>query len=102
MHQLGYRPCDEFRLRGCDTSILLRLLNAGALTRENVVHRRSDPMQIVDWKSPGQQVTRWADIVGRHHPEPAGDPFALLADRYPTDALEAMRAHYAARVPVAA
>src|SRR5690349_16950775 len=46
MHQLGYRPCDEFRLRGCDTSILLRLLNAGALTRENVVHRRSDPMQI--------------------------------------------------------
>jgi hypothetical protein len=99
MHRLGYRPCDDDRERGCDTSILINLQRAGEL---RVEHRGCDPLQIVDWKSHGQQVNSYAEIAGRHRQTLAGDPFDLLADRFPAAALDEIRAHYGARQPVAA
>lgn len=93
MRRLGYRPCDEYRTRGCDTSILVNLRREGAI--RHIDHRDTDPLQIVDWKSPGEQVTPYADVAARHKTLFAGDPFDLLADRFPSDALDEMRAHYA-------
>lgn len=93
MGRLEYRPCDEYRTRGCDTSILVNLRRAGAL--KWVEHRDTDPLQIVDWKSPGEQVTPYTDVAARHKTLFTGDPFELLAGQFPDVALDEMRAHYA-------
>jgi hypothetical protein len=93
MAKLGYRPADEDRKRGCDTSILVNLKVGGAL--RFIEHRDIDPLQIVDWKSPGENLNEYAEIVGKHRREFTGDdPFELLAGRYPAEALEEMQAHY--------
>ena len=100
MAQVGFRPADEDRKRGCDTSILVNLKRANALRR--IEHRTSDPLQIVDWKSPDDQVTSYDEIHARHRSGMTGDPFEVLAGRFPDASLERMRSHYGARVPVAA
>jgi len=100
MRMVGYRPADENRPNGCDTSILVNLRRAQALRR--IEHRVTDSLQIVDWKSPSDQVTAYREVVARHRSGDTGDPFDMLAGRFPEVALEEMRAHYAANVLVAA
>jgi len=95
MQSVGYRPADEDRRRGCDTSILVNLTRAGAL--RSVVHRTVDPLQIVDWKSRSDQVTSYAEIHGRHRAGLSADPFEALAGRFPDEALDEMQHHYARR-----
>ena len=97
MARAGYRPADEDRPRGCDTSILTNLKVAGAVGR--VEHRDLDPLQIVDWKSPGANLNPYASLA-RHRQELVRDPFEVLRGRYPAEALLEMEAHYGA--PVAA
>ena len=53
MARSGYRPADEDRRRGCDTSMLVNLRTGEADLR--VEHRDIDPRQIVDWKSPAER-----------------------------------------------
>jgi len=98
MAKVGYRPADEDRKRACDTSILTNLKIAGAV---RVVHRDLDPLQIVDWKSPEDQLNPYATVAARHRPELTRDPFQVLTGRFPDEALDEMAAHYA-RVAVAA
>jgi hypothetical protein len=98
MRYLAYRPADEDRPRGCDTSILVNLRRACTFKIE---HRRLDPRQIVDWKSPGQQLNAYEMIRSRWRMRSPVDPFEALAGVYPDEALEEMAAHYA-RGPVAA
>jgi glycosyltransferase involved in cell wall biosynthesis len=100
MRMVGYRPADENRRNGCDTSILVNLRRAEALRR--IEHRVTDPLQIVDWKSPEDQVTAYKEIAARHRHGDTGDPFDMLTGRFPDEALEDMRAHYAANVLVGA
>ena len=40
------------------------------------------------------QLNSYAQITSRHRGERPGDPFELLAEHYPAEALEAMTAHY--------
>lgn len=91
---LGYRPADEDRRRGCDTSILANLKRATPLVVE---HRELDPRQIVDWKSPDAQTTPYETIAARHRGSEPVDPYEALAEIYPADALEAMSDHYGVR-----
>lgn len=98
MRSLDFWPADEDRRRGCDTSILLNLHNAGALAR--VDHRDIDPLQIVDWKTDGANLNTYAQVGARHRSELQRDPFQVLQGRYPQEALDAMQAHYG-RVAVA-
>ncbi len=100
MARVGFRPADEDRSRGCDTSILVNLKRDNALRR--IEHRATDPLQIVDWKSPDDQVTSYREVEGRHRAGSKGDPFDMLAGRFPDVALDEMRAHYEANVLVAA
>jgi len=95
MQSVGFRPADEDRRRGCDTSILVNLRKAGALRR--IEHRTLDALQIVDWKSRDDQVTSYREIAGRHRAGLNADPFNALAGRYPDEALDEMRDHYARR-----
>lgn len=89
---LGYRPADEDRLRGCDTSILanLRRHHGAALTVKNLhMHDR----QIVDWKSSVGQLNSYPAVTAARSQHVA-DPFDVLADVYPSVALDEMRDHY--------
>ena len=95
METVGYRPADESRKRGCDTSILinLRQYNPGI----QVKHPLIDPRQIVDWKSPDEQLNSY-DNLNRHRTLSDSDPFEALADIYPAESLDEMREHYTRRL----
>jgi hypothetical protein len=92
LRRCSYRPADEDRRRGCDTSILL---NVERETRGVVVtHADLHSRQIVDWKSPGGNLNDYSTVsVWRR--EIADDPFEELAGVYPQESLEAMRELYA-------
>lgn len=93
----GFRPADEDRPRGCDTSILVNARRANNdLMR--VEHRDLDPLQIVDWKTAGHNLNPYRSLE-RHRAELTRDPFQVLRGRYPDSALDEMAAHYGALVP---
>lgn len=100
MEPVGYRPADEDRKRACDTSILVNLTRHHG-HRLKVEHRHLHDYQIVDWKSPAEQLNSY-DTLTVFRAAVTGDPFATLADYYPAAALEQMRAHYGVRAAVAA
>ena len=89
---LGYRPAEEDRPRGCDTSILSNLIRHHDHGMR-VQHRHLHDRQIVDWKTHGEQLNPYVTLA-RHRGAGADDPFVELADYYPAAALEAMRTHY--------
>lgn len=91
-----FRPADEDRKRGCDTSILVNTRRAYPNLR--VEHRDLDPLQIVDWKSWGENLNPYESLA-RHRTELCRDPFAVLDGRYPAEALAEMENHYGAMVP---
>ncbi len=88
---LDYRPCDEDRGRGCDTSILVNLRSHHG-DRLKVKHFDAPAHWIVDWKTKGEQLNPYRNVTFWHRSE--GDPFAVLADHYPAEALEEMQAYY--------
>lgn len=90
MERMGYRPADEDRRRGCDTSMLV---NVKQELNIRIEHRDLDPLQIVDWKSHGENLNPY-DSLGRHRKELERDPFDVLRGRYPDESLDAMEAHY--------
>jgi hypothetical protein len=93
MAPLGYRPADEDRLRGCDTSILLNLQRHWG-DRMRIEHRHLHDRQLVDWKTAGEQLNSYDEIARRRRGSVGGDPFVELAGVYPDEALEEMAAHY--------
>lgn len=95
MQAVGFRPADEDRKRACDTSILLNVKRA--FPRLRVEHRDIDPLQIVDWKTRGEQLNPYAEVAARHRSELKRDPFDALAGRFPPEALDEMQAHYERR-----
>lgn len=98
LEPLGFRPAEEDRRRACDTSILTRTLRARPGAR--IEHRASDPRQIVDWKSPHEQLNSYEAIFRRHRGERFPDPFAELAEFFPALALRRMRALFGDRLAV--
>jgi hypothetical protein len=98
LRELGYRPCDEDRTRGCDTSILYNLQRALRFTIE---HRYLHDYAIVDWKSPGAQLNTY-ESLGRFHASTQADPYSVLEEFYPAGALADMRGLYASRMEMVA
>jgi hypothetical protein len=98
LERLGYRPADEDRERGCDTSILVNLRRA--VPQLQISYRDVHALQIVDFKSPREnlntytELRRWRD---RRASAVIDDPWSELEDVYPLEAVAAMREHYAAR-----
>ena len=92
MEPLGYRPAEEDRPRGCDTSILSNLIRHHDHYMR-VEHRHLHDRQIVDWKTYGEQLNPYATLA-RHRGTVVEDPFVELAGVFPEVALDAMRAHY--------
>jgi hypothetical protein len=92
MQALGYRPADESRRHGCDTSILNNLMDANP--QLSIHHPINDPRTIVDWKSTGEQINPFQSLARHRNIGGGGDPFERLADLWPNDALRQMRRHY--------
>lgn len=90
---LNYRPADEDRRRGCDTSILTNLRRHHG-DHLKVKHWNAPPYWIVDWKTAGVQLNSYDQVAALHRAEVALDPFTVLADYYPAEALGEMRDHY--------
>lgn len=91
---LGCRPADEDRSRACDTSILTNL-RAFHGDRIRIAHRDIDPRQIVDWKTPGEQLNAYRALRQHRVEQSYDDPFEALAEIFPDEALREMQAHYA-------
>lgn len=89
---LEFRPADEDRERGCDTSILVNLKRA--LPRLRIEHREIDARSIVDWKTYGANRNPYDEVAARHRGSRPADPFEILRGVYPDEALEEMAAHY--------
>jgi hypothetical protein len=95
MRPFGYRPADPDRRRAIDTSILVNVCQHHGPERMRIEHRHLHDFQIVDWKSPAEQLNRYADLAAVYRPTVTGDPFTELAGVYPDEAIDEMRAHYA-------
>lgn len=91
--QVGYRPGDEDRKRGCDTSIL-RNLRVQVGDRMHIEHRHLHDRQIVDWKTPQVQLNPYTEVTRLYPSTGSADPFTELAGIYPEAALEEMRGYY--------
>jgi hypothetical protein len=90
----NYRPADEERRRGCDTSIFVNLFRA--LGRQpQITYAGSHYHQFVDWKTTGEQLNGYREIKARFRRglDPA-DPWQALAGLYPDAALAEMRGYY--------
>lgn len=90
---LGYRPADEDRERGCDTSILTNLRKHHG-DHFRVRHFDASPYWIIDWKSPGSQLNSYEQVTALRKSYVRGDPFKELAGFYSDEALEEMEQHY--------
>lgn len=90
------RPADEYRERGCDTSILVNV-RKGLQRRggPQIVYGDQHPWQFIDWKTHGEQLNDFDAVIKRfrRRTEPA-DPFDQLAGLYPAEALEEMHGYY--------
>jgi hypothetical protein len=91
MWELGYRPADEDRRRGCDTSMFGNIRRYSQ--RMTIRHRPIDNRQIVDWKSVDEQINPYESVL-RYKRSSHGDPFQALEGIYPAEALAEMQAHY--------
>ena len=91
LEPLRFWPGDD-RKRACDTGILTALRSYHGDDMK-VVYPWNDARQIVDWKSPSEQLNTY-DGVGIHRGEEVGDPFEALAEFFPGEALGEMQAHY--------
>lgn len=84
-----WRPAVEHDRRGIDTGTLYGIL--GTHGRDRIVYRDVHSLQIVDWKSSDQQLNSYARLRGYRRGDTT-DPFDVLADVYPAEALEEMHA----------
>lgn len=90
----GYRPAEEDRRRALDASTIFGLRHANGWTGPNMVPTVEldvHPLQIVDWKTTGEQLNAYETLRGHWMSEHA-DPFDQLAPHFPAVALEEMRA----------
>lgn len=86
----NYRPADEDRSRGCDSSTIANLKK---FTAFQITYRYIDPRQIVDWKS-STQINRYDSVAWRPYGERWEDPFTALGDFYSPTALNEIRELY--------
>jgi hypothetical protein len=101
MRPLGYRPADPDRQRACDTSILTNLAHYWT-GRMRIMHHHLHDYQVVDWKSPVEQLNTYEQLATVHRGSEAQDPFVVLAGVYPDESLMDMQQHYASRRQAAA
>lgn len=92
MRGVGWRPCDERRPRGCDTSTLRTLT---AIQDVRFSYHEYHPLEYVAFQSGKTQITSYDKLQRVYRGRQSGDPFAGLADVYPKHLVERAVAYYA-------
>jgi len=93
LEMVRFRPAENDRNRAIDTSIMQRLqrFHLGELPPRRYFD--ANPYQIVDWKTPGDQLNTYHACVA-YRSERERDTWETLTDRYPREALDEMKAVY--------
>lgn len=99
LEPLGFRPAEEDRDRAIDTSVLREVTIAMGRPPAFVYHDLH-PLQIVDFKSEGEQLNTYRDCLRYVVGEERRDVWHALAGHFPAEALSEMSA--VLREPVAA
>ena len=87
----GFRPAEEDRKRAIDASTFIGIARSNEWQRPPTVRLDVHQLQLVDWKSAGTQLNTYNILRGFFRSE-SDDPFGELADVYPSEALDEMRA----------
>jgi hypothetical protein len=90
-----FRPADEHKRRALDTSTLngLRRWNHGRTPE--IVYHDLHHLQVVDFKSPAGQLNSYKACLRFTHARESENVWGELAEHYPDEAVEEMRAVYA-------
>lgn len=92
-----YRPAEEDRNRALDTSVFRNVAQRlGRMPR--VAYVDLHPLQIVDFKSPDEQLNTYANCLAHREGDERRDPWFALAFCYPPEAIREARALYAHKV----
>lgn len=98
LRPLRFRPADDDRARAIDTSVLMNLCRVG---KPKLVYHDLHSLQVVDWKSPDEQLNAFEPCL-RYADEPIDlDPHAALESVYPAAAIAEMRALHSSRMAIA-
>jgi hypothetical protein len=97
LRPLDYRPVADRRDRSLDGSTQQRIARAvrGRGKRLDWSYVDLHPFQTVGFQSSDEQITRWGPLVADHLVTAHADPWPILADCYPSELVDQMRAHYA-------
>lgn len=90
LEPVGFRPVEEERQRGMDTSMLRRLKARGIKPR--MVYHDLHPQQIVDFKSADRQLNTYSDSLTFLQGTELDEPLTRLRIHFPKEAIEEMAA----------
>lgn len=91
--KVGFRPAEDDRLRAIDTSVIFELTRAHG-RRPHLSYLDLHPFQMVDWKSPTDQLNSYESCQKYRDGDELADPLERLADFYPAAALTEIAAVY--------
>lgn len=89
----GYRPAQDHKRRAIDTSVWMTL---NQTERYSFVYS-VDPLAIVEFKSPANQLNSYDALVCGFPCVEHVDPWAVLRERYPAEFIDAAEAMYRSR-----
>ena len=89
----GYRPAADHRERAIDTSVWMTL---NRTERYSFVYS-DDPLAIVEFKSPTNQLNSYESCAGGFPSVRHADPWGMLRGRYPGEFVDAAEAMYRSR-----
>lgn len=93
LERAKYRPAEDHRRRALDASTLAGLTGG---RRTKITYGDQHQMQIVDWKS-NEQLNSYRACLAHSLGQQMNDPFALLSEHYPAEALAEMAEVYGCR-----
>lgn len=94
LEPLGFRPAMESRSRAIDTSMREQLRRRTG-KRPTFVYHDEHPLQIVDFKSPREQLNRYSELVDAFGDGPESRrPFEELSRYFPPESIAAVRTLY--------
>lgn len=100
VEKAGYRPADEHKRRSLDTSTLAGLKKANYGRTPEIVYHDLHDLQVVDFKSQAGQLNSYKMGLRFTKARESSDVFGELAEVYPAEAVEEMRAVYAKAPPM--
>ena len=98
LEHCGFRPCDDFIHKGCDTSTILGVAEGHSIVWDE---RRSSPYQHVGFRAK-PHLTKYSSLVTAYGLREIHDPWRALAEHVPADLVARARDAIRGELQVAA